>query len=38
MLHWLVSINMMGQSTPPDEMNKMILKDAMYSFIKALKE
>jgi len=38
MLHGLVSINMMGQTTTPDEMNKMILKDAMYGFIRALKE
>jgi len=38
MLHGLVSINMMGQTATPDEMNKMILEDAMYGFIKALKE
>jgi AcrR family transcriptional regulator len=37
-LHGLVSINMMGQSSSPVEMNKMILRDAMYGFIKGVKE
>lgn len=37
-LHGLVSINMMHTSSTHGNMNELILKDAVYSFIKALKE
>ncbi len=37
-LHGLVSINMMHKTTTKDGMNEAILKDAITSFIKALKE
>ncbi|MDR3678755.1 MAG: TetR/AcrR family transcriptional regulator [Flavipsychrobacter sp.] len=37
-LHGLVSINMMHKTTTHGNMNELILKDAISSFIKALKE
>ncbi len=37
LLHGLVSLNMMGQSTAHAEMNQAILKDSINGFIKSLK-
>ncbi len=36
MLHGLVSINLVGNTNGPDELNEMVLRDAVSSFIKSL--